>query len=487
MLIKDKLEDFNRGIDDQELPRTFQHAIQMTRRLGIRYIWIDSLCIIQDDNEDWQREAPLMEKVYGNSYCNIAAADAKNSTEGLFRSRKQYHLPPSATKAIWVNQNAEKCTVVRDDFWKGELLSAPLYTRAWVFQERMLSPRVLHFGKHQVFWQCLDTMACESAPKGLPLLVGNKIEDELEWRRLAHRPNSAEARSSADKVKLQEIWDAAVATFSSCELTKKTDKLVAIASLAKVMRNAFDERYVAGLWQHVKQMEHGTAEYKLAEQDFAEQLAWRVQGCKTADGAASRRQRPPEFYRAPSWAWPSVDGVVQTQERVLQRRDYVLQISEQPELTPRDSDLNVWRLDSGSLKVKARLYALTFSSVENDRSEWWWTNTDGTDYPEFRLYLDEPPTSNADLRPVLTLSCSVLLLVYSKAPPGQIPQGYSGRGLALKPSDSRKSYSRIGMIEFRYLTDEMWQSLEINVMDASQVIESEAFDDTDGCHSITLV
>jgi len=69
-----------------ELPETFRDAVQVTRELGIRYLWIDSLCIIQDkhDCRDWYHEANLMDKVYLHSYCNISAADANDSTGGLF-------------------------------------------------------------------------------------------------------------------------------------------------------------------------------------------------------------------------------------------------------------------------------------------------------------------------------------------------------------------------------------------------------------------
>ena len=142
-LLRSNLNDFRRQIKYDTLPQTFQDAVRVTRRLGIRYLWIDSLCIIQQPDgsppnplepaatEDWNKEAPLMADVYGSTYCTIAAADAKDSTEGLFRRRKIAGLSPSVTTVRW-NLHATEYNVIREDFWNGELLSLQLYTRAWV-------------------------------------------------------------------------------------------------------------------------------------------------------------------------------------------------------------------------------------------------------------------------------------------------------------------------------------------------------------------
>ena len=129
------LHAFLEDIDYDKLPLTFKDAITVTRRLGIKHLWIDSLCIIQKQPSmvDWHKEAPTMQSVYGNSFCNIAAVNARSSTEGLFRQRRISGLPPSTVTVKWAGESM-RCKVVREDFWDGELLSEPLYHRAWVFQ-----------------------------------------------------------------------------------------------------------------------------------------------------------------------------------------------------------------------------------------------------------------------------------------------------------------------------------------------------------------
>jgi hypothetical protein len=94
MLVSSNIHHLMDKIVVSELPITFQHAIAITKRLGIRYIWIDSLCIIQDSEDDWRRESSTMNQVYQFGYCNIAAAAAANSSEGCFFKRSSIAIEP---------------------------------------------------------------------------------------------------------------------------------------------------------------------------------------------------------------------------------------------------------------------------------------------------------------------------------------------------------------------------------------------------------
>lgn len=84
-LKSENLSDF--FLEIRSLPKTFEHAVEATRKLGVRYLWIDSLCIVQDDPSDWMREAALMHKVYRHAWCNLSATAARNSNAGLFWNR----------------------------------------------------------------------------------------------------------------------------------------------------------------------------------------------------------------------------------------------------------------------------------------------------------------------------------------------------------------------------------------------------------------
>jgi hypothetical protein len=121
------------GFEMEDFPRearTFREATEVTRTLGIRYLWIDSICINQADRDDWLREGALMEKIYTNSYCNLAAVDSEDGSFGLFRGpRDPEQLAPDI-----VEYRESKYALLRPDFWRHQLLDEPLYTRGWVLQ-----------------------------------------------------------------------------------------------------------------------------------------------------------------------------------------------------------------------------------------------------------------------------------------------------------------------------------------------------------------
>lgn len=151
------IDKFRSEIPHKQLPLNFQEAIKVTRALKISYLWIDSLCIIQDDPEDWRQEAARMGQVFSNAYCTIAATSAAASNEGFLTPKLNSAL--SATfktpegGLLHISEFMENCN--RD------LESAPLNTRGWVMQERALSRRTLHFTKTQVYWECGNGLHCE--------------------------------------------------------------------------------------------------------------------------------------------------------------------------------------------------------------------------------------------------------------------------------------------------------------------------------------
>jgi hypothetical protein len=145
------------GIDFNKLPKNFQDAITVTRGLGERFLWIDSLCIIQEDKDDWDKESKRMEMVFGSAYCTIAASSAKSSLQGFLNPRlpKQCASVPNASNAsLYFCENIDN---FHRDVEEGELSK-----RGWVFQERALSRRTIHFTKEQTYWECGDGVRCES-------------------------------------------------------------------------------------------------------------------------------------------------------------------------------------------------------------------------------------------------------------------------------------------------------------------------------------
>jgi hypothetical protein len=117
---------------DPKLTLTFRQGMQVTRRIGVRYLWIDSVCINQGDDDDFVRESTKMEEIYRNSYCNIAAVDSENGSQGLFRRRSPQDLPPDVVKF-----DGRSYTLLRPDLWDQQVLSGPLYSRGWVLQGKL--------------------------------------------------------------------------------------------------------------------------------------------------------------------------------------------------------------------------------------------------------------------------------------------------------------------------------------------------------------
>jgi hypothetical protein len=154
------LDVLKQGIKFDALPRTFQDAITVTRQLGIRFLWIDSLCIIQDDPEDWERESKRMEDVFSSAYCTIAATCSTGSGDGFLKRRgDRRHVTMRSDKGF----KFFICEAI-DDFGL-HVEASELNQRGWVLQERALSSRTIHFTEKQSYWECGEGIRCETHTK----------------------------------------------------------------------------------------------------------------------------------------------------------------------------------------------------------------------------------------------------------------------------------------------------------------------------------
>ncbi|KAF2440205.1 HET-domain-containing protein, partial [Karstenula rhodostoma CBS 690.94] len=299
------------GATITELTPNFQQAISVAKFIGIRYIWIDSLCIMQGPGGDFKSEGQLMHKVYRHSHCNIAIADSLDSEGGLFRQRNPANIVPMSIEADGTGKLPRgNWRILEDDLWDEELLATKIYTRGWVFQERMLSPRILHFAASQIFWDCSTLSACEAFPRGLPHALDAKASIDRHWRGRMQRMLSDTPQGYGEPVvganddSIENFWLSALLSYTSCNLTNQDDKSVAIWSVAKLVRDILGEQYGGGLW----------------ENNLEEQLAWHSYNM-TSEGCS----RIPELQsRYPSWSWASIKAPIIAHSRLSKARQYVV-------------------------------------------------------------------------------------------------------------------------------------------------------------------
>jgi len=327
-LTRDTLDSMQIEVPVVQLTKTFREGMEITKRLGCRYLWIDSFCIVQDDNDDWRREAAKMGSVYENAFFNIAAARGPDGRYGCYTQRDKTEVQPCEVFVSWdeplprgtdichspnqwqrevkepipqsqvrvtteflraqiqPSEDVSSCdelgTYICHDpeLWEKEVERHILKSRGWVTQEITLASRVLHFGKNQVFWECNERRACEIFPGGTPKHSAIKISTSL--------PSAGGLTAYGIDTRprdVYELWDKIIELYSAAELSYPAkDKLLAIGGVASKI--GIRSEYLAGLWKV----------------DLPRQLLWTTVG--------KIHSRPLNEYQAPTWSWASLNGKV---------------------------------------------------------------------------------------------------------------------------------------------------------------------------------
>jgi hypothetical protein len=238
-------DDFERHMLLESFPKTFREAIAVVRSLDVRYLWIDSLCIIQDAPDDWVHQASLMSQVYRNALCNIGATASADSHGGLFRQRD-----PSLIATCRIEVQGQAHEIIWEDGMNIDAdSSSPLLRRAWVAQERWLCPRMLHFAAEQIHWECRTYRACEPSPQFLD--AGEFLHLKDDQGVIADEAEREPEMNEPVRDQMTALWLKLVQSSTYRQLTFATDKLVAFSGIAKTfaeMRGVYDE-CIAGLWK----------------------------------------------------------------------------------------------------------------------------------------------------------------------------------------------------------------------------------------------
>ncbi|KAH8723805.1 heterokaryon incompatibility protein-domain-containing protein [Phaeosphaeriaceae sp. PMI808] len=271
MLQSSALRSATHRLDFDDLPQTIKDAIEVTRSLSIKYLWVDTLCIVQDDEADKTREMGLMAQIYGNAHLTIVASMANNASEGFLGPRKRAHdcavsLPFRVSPNVFGSvklQDLRPLVLHRP--------TEPVDRRAWCLQEQLVSRRLLLYQSKTLQWRCST---------GLKNLGNSLCADSIyskSWllSQLSTNPKDA-----------SEQWQRIVCNYSSRTASLYRDKLPALAAVAERFA-PFLGKYYAGIWSY----------------DMIQQLVWywADEGTKNLNS---------NTYRAPSWSWASVDGTI---------------------------------------------------------------------------------------------------------------------------------------------------------------------------------
>ncbi|KAM0254235.1 hypothetical protein ACHAP5_000222 [Fusarium lateritium] len=289
MLKQSLLAKFVENIPLDSIPATFQDAIGLTIKLGIEYVWIDSLCIIQDSQDDWHTEASHMASVYSQAYVTISATSAQDSASGL-KGQDVMLKHPCEINPSWTgfqNQiSPGPVRIIDRGAFCEEVLSQPLFRRGWVFQEWILSPKTIHVARDQLWWTTASSMKSQGFASN-ETCDGYAFEVHQEYLHTVAPGVLHSAKDSDDNEgSIQVVWYDILQEYTSRSLTFESDRLVAIAGIAEEYQRYAripPDSYLAGLWRPA----------------LLSSLLWFV--------SEGRKVLPPQNYRAPSWSWASVE------------------------------------------------------------------------------------------------------------------------------------------------------------------------------------
>lgn len=322
------LEEHKKRIPWSSLPQTFQEAVEVTRALGVDYLWIDSVCIIQGDEDEWNREAGKMFHGYKNAYVTLAAVWGNSSQSGLFSESTNWDAHALAkikladhTWDVYV-RNAHPEFHDWDhgglhSVWGIMSTPTPLFSRAWAYQERLITPRILYFFDGEIAFQCFSMASCVCGCTDEETLRYRWRNSKLDFqsmldiqRRGLQAPNQESQQEVSPGIKdtdkfdkiirwgesPREAWYEVVSGYCTLELTHESDRLSAISAVAETFQSIRpNEQYLAGLWSG----------------SILEDLLWKYNDGKSVDTilyseerlGSYRAHRGPITPASPSWSW----------------------------------------------------------------------------------------------------------------------------------------------------------------------------------------
>lgn len=282
-------EYVTQGLDISGFSQTIQDAVLVTHNIGQRYVWIDALCIIQDSVEDKNSQLGRMRDIYRNTYLTINAACAESNREGfLHRKRPQkvsdaripYRCPDGSVGSVWIAKQMDTDVADASHSYWDEL--EPINYRGWCLQEKLLPSRSLVYASDTLKYFCQTET----------VNIGHALCEPSTGMRLPNviyqpRASSDTPLLEEDQVAYRQAWLAMIFMYTLRDISVPSDKLAALGGVAEQFHLVYKDQYLAGLWRKT----------------LLSDLLWRNE----SHGGLHPR---PKAYRAPTWSWASVDGLI---------------------------------------------------------------------------------------------------------------------------------------------------------------------------------
>lgn len=271
------------------LPATIQDACDLCRNTGIRYLWVDRLCILQDSDSDWQEQSSVMGKIYSNAEFTLRAASGTHCNASIFAPRVWHSKATAMLRCTDSQLNDQVCIVRGCSVLYSKDDSEYLDSRGWTLQEDVLSPRTLTFGVSQMTWECSETYHTESGRRFNTIPEADFMFPR-PIRRSLNYDQTQDIHSSSGTDLSARAWRTLVQDYSARNLSFPRDKLPALSGIAwwfaKTVLRSQQDVYLAGLWKS----------------HLPGALLW------FHSLPLHRNASIPTQYRAPSWSWASLDS-----------------------------------------------------------------------------------------------------------------------------------------------------------------------------------
>ena len=316
------LSSYTQELPLRKLPQVIRDAITATKALQIPFLWIDSLCILQDSPSDKERELPFMGSIYRNSTVTISAACASSCHESFLHKRSDINLgpePPVSTFSLPFHSPDESGTgsITLQPYAGRPTIFEPLHHRAWTLQETLLSPRVLLYSAFGLLWRCNRSFHADGGHLTWSTYTNMVGLSSLRLSSV-HPSSSGPSRSQnisatgATNVVVsrhgneftfpvpphstfeRQEWQEVLSDYTRRQMSSSADKLPALSALAAEYAVVLQSRYLAGLWENWLPFE----------------LMWIRTTNRPKQGPEVMEATRPKSWRGPSWSWVAIDGKI---------------------------------------------------------------------------------------------------------------------------------------------------------------------------------